>query len=35
MSYMRLAKDHHPDYGGDAHKFHLLNKAYKGENIFS
>ena len=29
MAYMRLAKEHHPDYGGDVEKFVKINNAYK------
>ena len=28
-AYRRLAKDHHPDLGGDAQAFHRLEAAYR------
>jgi DnaJ-class molecular chaperone len=27
--WLNLRKEHHPDYGGDAEKFHELHEAYK------
>ena len=29
MSYMHLAKTHHPDYGGDVEQFRIINEAYR------
>lgn len=29
LSYIHLAKENHPDYGGDVEQFKILNEAYK------